>query len=246
MKKDKIIFIHIPKTGGSTLQGIINREYGKKHTFNVKNNRKVIDFINLSDSKKNNINVLKGHMAFGHHNEFVDPNKVSYFTMLRDPIKRIISNYYFILKQKDHHTHQKIVNNSYSLKEYVESGIIANTENAQVRLLSNNIETPHGKCTTEMLEIAKKNLEKHFPVIGINEYFDETILFLQDKYNWKNPYYGRVNVTGHGIKPTDLNQNTLDVIRKYNSLDIELYEHSKTNFKNKKTGRKKRREKGKI
>jgi Galactose-3-O-sulfotransferase len=227
LKKDKLIFIHIPKTGGYTLQGIFNREYGKRHICTINNNREIIKFSALSNNKKKSIDILKGHMAFGHHTSFLNPENVSYFTMLRDPISRIISNYYYILKLKTHHTHQKLIDNNYSLKEYVESGVIANTENMQVRLLSNKIDTPHGDCTPEMFSIAKENIENYFPIVGINEYFDETLLLLKEHYNWRTPYYARDNITGHGVKVKDLDIETIKTIKSYNALDIELYNWAK-------------------
>lgn len=223
----QLIYIHIPKTGGSTLQGIINREYGIKNVFNVRSNRHTKEYLDLSLTDKKKVHVLKGHMVFGHHKNFPNPNEVSYFTMLRDPIKRIISNYYFILKQENHQLHKTLVEEKYSLKKYVESGIIANAENAQVRLLSDNIDAPHGGCTPAMLEQAKQNIDSHFSVAGINELFDESILLIQEFYDWKTPYYTRKNVTGHGVKQKDLDQETLNTIIKYNALDIELYQWAK-------------------
>jgi hypothetical protein len=226
--EQKIIYIHIPKTGGSSLHNILNRQYGKKHSFQVKNNRELHLFDALSEKEKNEIDILKGHMAFGHHVLFPDPEKVSYFTLMRDPVKRIISNYYFILKRGgQYHAYQKLVENNCSLKDYVESGVIANAENAQIRLLSDNIGTPHGECQPFMVDKAKANIEKYFSVVGVNEYYDETLLLLQDYYQWKTPYYSRVNVTGHGVKVSDLDKDTLSAITKFNALDIELYEWAK-------------------
>lgn len=227
MNNNKLIFIHIPKTGGSTLQGIINRQYKATEIINVKNSRVADEFMKLPSSTKEKATVLKGHMAFGYHEAFVNPNQVSYITMLREPISRIISNYYFILKQKNHHTHKALIENNYSLKDYVSSGVIANTENAQVRLLSNNIYAPHGTCTPDMLAQAKENLAQKFSVIGINEYFDESILLMQRNLNWKSPFYSRANITGHGVKANDLDAETLKIITDYNALDIELYNWAK-------------------
>jgi hypothetical protein len=223
----QLIYIHIPKTGGSTLQGIINREYGLENVFNVMSNRHAQEYIDSIENKVIQVDIIKGHMVFGHHNSFPNPEKVSYFTMLRDPIKRIISNYYFILKQDNHRLNKTLKENNYSLKDYVESGVVANAENAQVRLLSDNIDAPHGGCTREMLEIAKRNIEERFAVTGINELFDASLLLMQEAYNWKTPFYTRKNVTGHGVKVEDLDKDTLAAIKKYNALDIELYEWAK-------------------
>ena len=229
----KIIYIHIPKTGGSTLQGIFNRNYRRSMCINTQNDRVAHEKLKTkSPSEIANIQVIKGHMAFGHHKWFDGSDNLTYVTMLRDPVKRIISNYYFILSREEHRLHKELKENNYSLKDYVRSGIASNAENAQVRLLSNNIYCPHNGCTNEMLEEAKKNLDTYFSVVGINEKFDETVLFLQQEFDWKFPYYARENVTGHGVKLTDLDQETIDTIRKYNALDIELYNYVKSNFEN--------------
>lgn len=169
-------------------------------------------------------------MAFGHHKEFPDPENATYITMLRHPVKRIISIYYFIFKLEQHYLYDKMTKEKTTLKEYVESGMVANAENFQVRLLSNNLDAPHGGCTREMLEQAKKNLDEWFSVVGVNDLYDETILFMKDEFGWRFPYYSRLNVTGHGVSPKDLDQETLDVILKYNALDLELYEYARANL----------------
>ncbi len=219
----KAIYIHIPKTGGSTLHAIISRVYKDKERFHVKNNRELPLFDQLSDSEKLDIKILEGHMAFGHHDKFLTPNEVNYFSMMRDPVKRIISNYNHIITRPRHDYHKELVDNNYTLKQYVESGVIANTENAQVRLFANAINLPHGKCTKETLETAKQNVENHFSVVGINECYDETLLLIKNYYNWATPYYVRKNVGNRGSKPADLDDETLAAIQKYNALDIELY-----------------------
>lgn len=219
----KVIFLHLPKTAGFTMHGIVLRQYKGKPNTNILNNQEAQKFRELPVADRERNEVVMGHMAFGLHTCFSKPEEVSYFTLLRDPVKRVISHYYYILKRKTHHLHDIIVDRNYSLKDYVDSGVKANTENLQVRLLSDNIEAPHGTCTREMLEIAKSNLEKHFSVVGLTEYFDETVLLIQQYYGWKTPYYARDNVTGHGVKPEHLDPETLQTIQHYNQLDMELY-----------------------
>ena len=224
MSKNKLIFIHIPKTGGSTLHQIIGRQYNSRSILNVKNSREADQFKALPLKEKHKTKVLKGHMAFGYHKAFSTPDTVGYITMLRHPIDRVISNYYFILNRKNHHTHTKLIANNYSLKDYVTSGVIANAENAQVRLLSNNIYAPHGECTPKMLGQAKENLDRYFSVVGINSMFDASVLLMKNELNWQIPLYTRENVAKQKILRSDIDEETLQVIKKYNALDIELFE----------------------
>ena len=231
MSKRKLIFVHVPKTGGSTLHGIINRNYKKSSIFNVKNNDGAQKLDLLSEKERQKIRVFAGHCAFGHHVRFSDPENFSYVTILRHPVSRLISNYYFILWLKERHYAYKILtDNKMTLKEYVSSGLVRNTENLMVRMLSDNLEVPHGGCTREMLELAKENLDRYFSVVGVNVLYDESILFMKEKYGWKYPFYAKANVSSHGVKPKDLDNETLETIEKFNALDIELYTYAKDNM----------------
>lgn len=229
--KKPLIFLHIPKTGGWTLHNVLTWvNWREGRTYNVKRSATLEDFGKLPVQEKNKVSVMKGHMPFGAHLLFPNPEQVSYITMLRDPVKRIISSYYYIRKLKTHPLHKKLMEGNYTLKEYVESGVIANTENAQVRMISGKVDLPHGSCTKQILEEAKSNLEKYFSVVGINEYYDESLVMMQKELDWRTPYYLKANVGGHGVKPEDLDQETHDVILKFNTLDLELYQHAKAIF----------------
>lgn len=234
MIKKPLIFLHIPKTGGWTLHNVLTWVYmGHGKTYNVTRNSTLSDFKAFTDRKRNKYAVMKGHMPFGGHHSFPEPEKVYYMTMMRDPVKRIISSYHYIKKLEIHPLHKKLVESKYSLKEYVESGIIANTENAQLRMISGHVDTLHGACTREMLQEAKDILKHKFAIVGLNEAYDESLLLMKKILGWRNPYYLKANVTGHGVKPADLDQGTMDTIIKYNALDIELYQYAKALFEEK-------------
>ena len=231
MKIKPLIFLHIPKTGGISLKNILKRMYQHKGKIvNVGNDRKLVNFESMSPLEKEKVILLKGHMAFGAHVHFPHPEEVQYITMLRDPIRRIISSYHFILKRTEHPMHQKLMDNKYSLKEYVASGVFLNSENAQVRFLSSNLYAEHGTCTRAMLEQAKTNLKERFAVVGLNERYDEALVLMQQEFGWKTPFYLQSNVTGHGVEPGDLDEDTLATIKKYNALDNELYAYAETLF----------------
>jgi hypothetical protein len=111
----------------------------------------------------------------------------------------------------------------------VESGINPQLENGQVRALSGigtglGEEVAYGECTVDMLETAKHHLEEHFAVVGLTERFNESLLMMRRLLRWSNPYYSRVKVTTHRPAVEAVPRDVLDVIRKRNRLDVELYE----------------------
>lgn len=91
------IFLHLHKSGGTSLMNCIDANY-------FKNNIHVIDgadyrnsynnFKNESVSYREKLDLLRGHHFFGSHN-YLRKNAV-YFTMLREPVGRLCSLYNYL------------------------------------------------------------------------------------------------------------------------------------------------------
>ena len=226
MSNKKLIYVHIPKTGGSTLQSILIRQYGKNHFFRINRRNTLADFLEVD---KTNINLLVGHFPFDYHKHFNESNNIQYLSLIREPVSRLISNYYHILSRPNNPHHQALTEQTNNIKEFVEQDINKKTENCYVRFFSNNIDTPHNSCTKQMLEKAKKNIEQYFPIVGITEMYDESLIMMKNHYQWEQPYYAKKNKARikYNIK-TDIDEDSINTIKQYNQLDIELYNWVKT------------------
>src|SRR3989304_7440515 len=90
-KYGAVIFLHIPKTAGSSLRKVVERFYSPEKIYLIyeRNHNNMHDrnaFKALSDSDKLKIKIFMGHVSFGLH-DFI-PQACSYVTMLRDPIEK--------------------------------------------------------------------------------------------------------------------------------------------------------------
>lgn len=225
-----LIFLHIPKTGGTTLRTIIDRQY-KPGEFLIIEGARSGNFPRkvkeITEERLKSIKIMAGHMDVGIHEYLSFP--ATYFTLIRDPVDRLVSLYYFIKRKKADRHHQLLLESNITLKDFVLSGIRNNFNNGQTRVIAGAkyIDTEYGKCSKEMLEAAKDNLHKYFSIVGTTERFDETIMLLKKKFNWHLPLYGN-NKNVARVRPAieELPQETLEIMLELNQLDIELHEYA--------------------
>src|SRR6187551_2305638 len=131
----KLIFLHIPKAGGTTFHDILERHYKPGEIFDIR----VLDqkqtsekeFIDLPAEQKKKINLLKGHMEFGWHENFGNA-EVQYVTFLRNPVERIFSLYNYIHRRPKHYLYDKVAGKKMSFEDYVVSDITDEIDNGQV------------------------------------------------------------------------------------------------------------------
>lgn len=230
-QKRRIIFLHIPKTGGTTLQEIISRNYVPEMVFRFHDSNLQLwkaEFEQLSEDARNQRKIFLGHTCFGIH-QFLPPPS-TYITLVRDPVERILSHYYYVLSTPDHYLHSKIVTDKISIKEYVCCGIME-VDNFQTRLISGVLdEVAFGQCTVEMLEIAKKNIQQYFSVVGLMKQFDKSLLLLKKKLRWKRVFYVKRNVTSYRCPKDSLAKDILQAIERSNQIDIALYTYAQKQF----------------
>jgi hypothetical protein len=75
-----------------------------------------------------------------------------------------------------------------------------------------------------MLEKAIKNINDYFPVVGLQEYFDESLIVLAHYFDWSIPYYIKRNVSKKKKKISSKEQR---LIKEFNQGDYQLYEFVK-------------------
>jgi hypothetical protein len=231
-QEQQVIFMHIPKTAGFTLQKIIERQYPPQSLYTLESQRElelIAELKNMSQARRAEIRMLQGHLNMSQKlHEFL-PGPATYCTMLRDPVERVISHYYFVRDTPGHYLQDFATEKS--LKELLESRQVLMLNDTHVRLLSGVWgDLGFGECTQETLETAKRNLREHFSVVGLTERFDETLLLLKSVYGWQNVYYTRKNVTPNRPARDELPPDDLEAIIEANPLDVQLYQYATTLF----------------
>lgn len=225
------IFIHIPKTAGTTLMRIMERSYPRQRIYRSRDAHFVsIDhFAGLPQAQRQSYDLLSGHMPYGVHPHV--PRPYRYFTMLRDPVERVISYFYFIRTHPEHYLHEQVNAAEMSLETFVRRRQSIMVDNLQTRFVSGAwVEPIYGACDAETLARAQENLRDNIVLVGLTERFDESLLLLRRRLGWRNIYYTRHNVTQRRPSRDQLPASAIAAIAADNQLDAALYAYAETLF----------------
>lgn len=223
-----IIFLHMAKSGGTTFCDIISAQRQYHPDICVWGFSSVdglyCNLNGLTTEEQKRIEVVFGHMFFGVHKKLPQTN-FKYITLLRNPIERIISGYYYTREIILDMNLRNMFNNM-TLYDYVTSidwDLNMNdgywpgsTVNMQTRMLAGKIE--------DDLETAKNNIKNYFSVVGITERFDETLKVLQKNLGWEINDYQNRNVNPNRHTQEEIPDEIIEIIKSKNEKDLALYQ----------------------
>jgi hypothetical protein len=224
MDREALIFLHIPKTAGTTLNRIIEWQYSPFEIFTMDPYRIRATperLKRLSERRRRQLRMVRGHMFYGVH-EFL-PQGATYITMLRDPVPRALSAYYFILRRPLNPFHRKVKRERLGIEDCVR--LFPQRNNLQCKLIAGVKDI--AVADERLLDLAKENLVKSFAVVGISERFEESLMLIATTFDWQIPFYKNCKVSK--TRP-QVGPETVEMIRDYNRLDVELYEFGKGLF----------------
>ena len=163
--------------------------------------------------------------------------EATYINLLREPVARFISHYYycrspgrwsFKIKRLKELGHFDV-----TIEECLENQYEGCVWNHMTRFFCG----PHAFCKTgsqEALERAKHNMLYHYASVGIMEYLDVFVAVLNKRlpeFVLPPPKTGMAKMfVTKGVKKKPLTESTMQRLREVNKADIELYEFAKDLF----------------
>ena len=229
MTDPTLLFLHIPKAAGTTLQRVLERHVPARRQYRLgaEAQASIEAFNAWPDSRRARVRLISGHFAFGVHEQV--PGPWSYLTMLRDPLERTASFYWFVRDDPGHYLSRAMTTEQReSLEVFARTTDAVTMDNGQTRLLSGDWgRTPFGQCGTDMLEQAKANLDR-VDAVGLSEHFDLSLLLFARRFGWSRLGYRRANRTAS--RPRDLDPAAQPARDRLNALDLELYAYARERF----------------
>ncbi len=224
------IFLHIPKTAGTTLHTILTRQYPENTLVHLRGNphidSAIEQFKQLPDDQKAKIRLLTGHFEYGIHQYL--PQPATYFTLLRDPVERVMSYYYFILRTPEHPRYEEMTRNKIGIKTFVNEIL---TDNNQTRMVAGAWMSSEQPCTEATLQKAKAHIRAHFALVGLTSEFDTSLFLLKKRLGWQSiPTYDKRNVASNRPKRQTLTDLERAAIYETHAFDVALYQYVQAQF----------------
>jgi hypothetical protein len=222
--------MHIGKVGGHA----ITLELMNRFCLNDCYNGSPEQFDQISPQELAGKRLITGHFSYCHTLKL--PAKRFLFSMAREPLDRVVSNYWYLRTYQGEETPTNIdmvrLAKAYDLADFIE------LDNLQVRQVVENHQCmffagdwrSDNRASEKYLTAAMRHLAD-FDFIGLHEHYDESMQLLSASRGWLPwPSKNRLNVTPRRDTLTSLPSDTVERLKQLNDLDLRLYEEIKRCF----------------
>lgn len=227
---DPLIFVHIAKTGGSSLTALILRHEGWRSVQSLDGGVQERDhesFKGCTPRRLEEISVVCGHGSYGYETFFEDRNP-RHFSIFREPISRVVSLYNHIMRRTNHRLHAQVAGSNMSLEEFVENDVAHEIDNGMLRDIHPNhkkgkVDHHLNVIDESVFDHAREEILNEWFGFGILERMQDSIELLAHRMNWPNYYVPALNRNRSG-SPGKISERAREAICQRNLYDIRLYE----------------------
>lgn len=212
--KLELVSVHIPKSAGTSFRHILKKVYGEEEVIRLDipllNPRvRINEELYTEGTLPRGVRVIHGHFSPAEvMRKFPETTDLPFITWLRDPVERVISNYFYLEKR---------------LRE------VLNEEGRGLNMLS--------KMQRSLIEYARADITRNrqtkflegidledFEFVAIQEHYAEDLRDLARHLGWGEVEEIKVNVTGKSKR--DVPAEIREEIARLNAEDVALYQRA--------------------
>jgi hypothetical protein len=218
------IFLHVPKTAGSSIRTLIQQNYPAEATIGFSGEPGPLEWYARSPRAfKEQYRLVHGHFPYGIHRGVLD---YTYFTFLRDPVDRHFSDYFFLKRYHGHPMQPALASGAITLADWARiHGPMPMYRDMSTRIVSGGGD--HGNPDRASIERSKYLLTVDFAFVGLSERFDESVLILAKRLGWRSVFYLTKNVSANR---ETVAEELRAMARTGLRCDLELYAYGRSLF----------------
>ena len=215
------IFLHIPKTAGTTLSHLIMRNHQPARVL-LAHNSNIMTTPGLLTKAGNLPVAVSGHTRIDAmvYQALQSRKRFIHFTVLRHPVDRCVSYYHFVRRRPHHPSHKDLIN--LSLRQAVRKNRYGEFGNLQSRFLLGG-KPPQN--TDENYAMACEALTQRFSLVGIQEAFDGFVLMLHQLLHFNEIFIPPRNTNAD--KKPEISAEDRQLLENQNALDMRVYDFAR-------------------
>ena len=172
--KPTIIYTHIPKTGGTSILEVFRKNISLDGFIYTEED--IVSEIIRSLAERR-LKAIFGHIEYGVHEIIQFYDGVTYCTFLRDPIKRVVSEYYFFREFAPDSKMHKDLQNVPTVEDWFRSP--HRPRNWQTRILCG-----YGTPRVVDSSLAIDHIDNDYCFVGILEHMEESVRRMCETLNF--------------------------------------------------------------
>lgn len=233
-----LYYLHIPKTAGTSLINFLDSQFDPSEICPA---QLLPNLFGIGRSDLSQYRLFRGHLWHGLDSYL--GRSLTYLTMLRDPVQRVVSWYSHVKREPAAYRHDRVVNENWSLLDFVrDEETNWDTINAQTLFLAVDLDyeqlardpVGYGQGVVKkyaergndraLLKLAKARLEK-FAFVGLSERMQDSLRLMCHTLGFYPVFQEqRLNVATNRPPDSELTSETVAAIKEITELDRELYD----------------------
>jgi hypothetical protein len=224
-KPARILFEHLPKCGGTTVTAYLSSQYRPRLVYEIDGRHpthSIERFRSLSQAERYQYHLVTGHLT----DDLIDhvhPDTIK-LTIFRDPVRRIVSHYFFVREDPLHYLHDAVVRGGVTLEDYGRGDLSSELRNWYTSYFSRLSPRETRDDPERALTVALRRIRERYDIVGFLDRLPAAMDELRLRAHLRGRFSDRrLNQTPGRPPFSEIPESTLAIIAAVNDLDLKLY-----------------------
>lgn len=219
-QRELTVFSHVPKTAGTSLESYLAQQHHLSDIIHV-NAPDLNRLPEVLTMKKHFPKLICGHHPMhGMLYQLLPAQPLVHFTVVREPISRVLSYFNYVVAKTDHPMHPIAIQSG--LQAFIEASPSPELNNGQSRRFAGQLHSDP-ESDEALTQVAQQVLSDCFSAVFLTEHLVDHLSAMAPLMGWQSPQLPQHNRSPRHTSLEDLSPQTKSLIEQRNQADIALY-----------------------